>query len=260
MIKEYDYLYFVTNFKQRFNIDISLYKQDRMQRRIDSFIDRKGFSNYKSFLQQLQTDANLFIHFIDHITINVSEFYRNKERWHTLETKVLPKLVEQNRGNLKMWSAACSAGEEPYTLSMILETSMLCRHFTIHATDIDTLILEKAKRGIYHERSLKEMPDVMRTKYFTKDNDTYALHPDIKKNVTFKQHDLLMQPFETNYDLIICRNVMIYFTEEARAHLYDKFSRSLKKGGVLFVGSTEQILAPERYNLQRFDTFFYEKI
>lgn len=257
---EQDYLYFIMNFKQRFNIDISLYKQDRMQRRIDSFIDRKGFSSYKAFLQELQTNTALFINFIDHITINVSEFYRNKERWHTLETKVLPKLVEQNHGNLKMWSAACAAGEEPYTLSMILSKSMLSRQCTIHATDLDTLILEKARRGIYHERSLKEMPETMRAKYFTKYDDTYTIHSDIKNRVTFKQHDLLMQPFETNYDLIICRNVMIYFTEEARAHLYEKFSQSLRKGGVLFVGSTEQILAPERYNLQRFDTFFYEKI
>lgn len=257
---EHDYQYFVTNFKQRFNIDISLYKQDRMQRRIDSFIQRKGFSNYKAFLQELQTDATLFIHFIDHITINVSEFYRNKERWHTLETKVLPKLLAQNPGNLKMWSAACSSGEEPYTLSMILEKNMYQRQFTIHATDLDTLILEKARRGVYHERSLKEVPEAMKTKHFIKDNDTYTINPNIKKNITFKQHDLLMQPFETNYDLIICRNVMIYFTEEARAHLYEKFSRSLRKGGVLFVGSTEQILTPERYNLQRFDTFFYEKI
>ncbi|MDD1370954.1 hypothetical protein PTB13_25480, partial [Bacillus sp. MHSD17] len=108
------------------------------------------------------------------------------------------------------------------------------------------------------ERSLKELPSDLKERHFTKEDDMYSLHQNIKQNVTFKQHDLLMQSFDTNYDLIICRNVMIYFTEEARVKLYEKFSRSLRKGGVLFVGSTEQILTPERFNLQRFDTFFYE--
>ena len=84
----------------------------------------------------------------------------------------------------------------------------------------------------------------MKERHFTKENDLYSLHQNIKQNVSFKQHDLLMQSFDTNYDLIICRNVMIYFTEEARVKLYEKFSRSLRKGGVLFVGSTEQILTP----------------
>ena len=103
---------------------------------------------------------------------------------------------------------------------------------------------------------MKELPSDLKERHFTKEDDIYSLHQHIKQHVTFKQHDLLMQSFDTNYDLIVCRNVMIYFTEEARVKLYEKFSRSLRKGGVLFVGSTEQILTPERFNLQRFDTFF----
>ncbi|PEO93587.1 chemotaxis protein CheR [Bacillus wiedmannii] len=260
MIIEQDYDHFIASFKQQFNMDIASYKQDRMRRRIDAFISRKGFENYTSFLSNLRTDQNLFLSFIDYITINVSEFFRNKERWQTLETKALPKLLEQNSGKLKVWSAACAAGEEPYTLSLILSKHLAPFRFEIQATDLDFHILETAKRGQYTERSLKELPIDLKERHFTKENDIYSLHQNIKQNVTFKQHDLLMQSFDTNYDLIICRNVMIYFTEDARVKLYEKFSRSLRKGGVLFVGSTEQILTPERYNLQRFDTFFYEKI
>ena len=260
MTTEQNYDYFIATFKQQFNMDISLYKQDRMRRRIDSFISRKGFENYANFLNTLRNNQELFTSFIDYITINVSEFFRNKERWQTLETKVLPKLLEQNNGKLKAWSAACAAGEEPYTLSLILSDRLPAFRFEIQATDLDFHILEKAKQGQYAERSLKELPDTIKKRHFTKENDTYALSRSIKQQVTFKQHDLLTQSFDTNYDLIICRNVMIYFTEEARSKLYEKFSRSLRKGGVLFVGSTEQILTPERYNLQRFDTFFYEKI
>ncbi|PHA01942.1 chemotaxis protein CheR [Bacillus pseudomycoides] len=257
---EQDYTYFITQFKQKFNIDISLYKQDRMKRRIDSFITRKGHESYAHFLRELQHDPHQFTAFIDHLTINVSEFYRNPERWDALETKVLPKLIQQNNGKLKMWSAACASGEEPYTLSIILSQILSKYRFEIHATDLDVNILEKAKRGTYFDRSLKEVPSTVKQTYFIKENEEYSIHPDIKQHVTFKQHDLLLQPFDTNFDLIICRNVMIYFTEEARTQIYEKFSRSLKKGGVLFVGSTEQILTPERYNLKRFDTFFYEKL
>ncbi|MEC1967393.1 protein-glutamate O-methyltransferase CheR [Bacillus cereus] len=260
MIIEQDYDHFIASFKQQFNMDIASYKQDRMRRRIDAFISRKGFENYTNFLNKLRADQNLFLNFIDYITINVSEFFRNKERWQTLESKALPKLLEQNSGKLKVWSAACAAGEEPYTLSLILSKHLAPFRFEIQATDLDFHILETAKHGQYTERSLKELPNDLKERHFTKENDIYSLHQNIKQNVTFKQHDLLMQSFDTNYDLIICRNVMIYFTEEARVKLYEKFSRSLRKGGVLFVGSTEQILTPERYNLQRFDTFFYEKI
>lgn len=260
MITEQDYNQFVVSFKQHFNMDIASYKQDRMRRRIDAFISRKGFENYTNFLNNLRTDQTLFLSFIDYITINVSEFFRNKERWQTLETKALPKLLEQNNGKLKIWSAACAAGEEPYTLSLILSKHLAPFRYDIQATDLDFRVLETAKRGQYTERSLKELPNDLKQRHFTKEDDTYILHQNIKQQVTFKQHDLLMQTFDTNYDLIICRNVMIYFTEEARIKLYEKFSRSLRKGGVLFVGSTEQILTPERYNLQRFDTFFYEKI
>lgn len=260
MTPEQTYDYFTASFKQQFDIDISLYKQDRMQRRIDSFLSRKGYKNYVAFLNDLRSNSELFTDFIDHITINVSEFFRNKERWQTLETKVLPKLLSQNNGKLKAWSAACAAGEEPYTLSLILSDKLPAYRFEIQATDLDFHILEKAKQGRYFDRSLKEIPESIKQRYFTKDNDIYILQQSIKQQVKFKQQDLLMQPFDSNYDLIICRNVMIYFTEEARGKLYEKFSGALRKGGVLFVGSTEQILAPERYNLQRFDTFFYEKI
>ena len=109
---------------------------------------------------------------------------------------------------------ACAAGEEPYTLFNFIETSPF--RYEILATDLDFHILESAKRGQYTERSLKELPSDLKERHFTKEDDIYSLHQHIKQHVTLKQHDLLMQSFDTNYDLIVCRNVMIYFTEEAR--------------------------------------------
>ncbi|MEC2917101.1 protein-glutamate O-methyltransferase CheR, partial [Bacillus cereus] len=231
MIIEQDYDHFIASFKQQFNMDIASYKQDRMRRRIDAFISRKGFENYTNFLNKLRADQNLFLNFIDYITINVSEFFRNKERWQTLESKALPKLLEQNSGKLKVWSAACAAGEEPYTLSLILSKHLAPFRFEIQATDLDFHIVETAKRAQYTERSLKELPPDLKERHFTKENGLYSLHQNIKQNVSFKQHDLLMQSYDTNYDLIICRTVMIYFTEEALVKISEKFIRSLRIGG-----------------------------
>ncbi|MEH7224281.1 protein-glutamate O-methyltransferase CheR, partial [Bacillus sp. JJ1566] len=156
-------------------------------------------------------------------------------------------------------SAACSAGEEPYTLAMILSKFLPLHQISIFATDIDENILTRARMGIYPERSLQEMPSDMKKQYFTQDGGFYNLHPDIKKAVTFKKQNLLADSFGTNFDLIICRNVLIYFTEEAKDMLYRKFGNALKSNGILFVGSTEQIFNPASYGMETEDTFFYRK-
>src|SRR5690606_13131199 len=115
------------------------------------------------------------------------------------------------------------------------------------ATDIDENILARARMGVYPERSLQEMPFDMKKRFFTQDGAYYNIHPDLKKAVTFNKQNLLADPFGTNFDLIVCRNVLIYFTEEAKDLLYNKFSDALKSDGILFVGSTEQIFNPGIY-------------
>lgn len=193
------------------------------------------------------------------MTINVSEFYRNYKRWEVLETKILPRLLQENK-SLKIWSAACSTGEEPYTIAMMLSEHMTLSGRTITATDIDRNAIQRARNGLYPERSLNEVPSEMKARYFTQEGSLYKLNEELRKNVTFKQQNLLSDPFEGNYDLIVCRNVLIYFTEEAKNLLYKKFNASLRPGGVLFVGSTEQIFNPSQYGFETEDTFFYKKI
>ncbi|HZG82028.1 MAG TPA: CheR family methyltransferase, partial [Brevibacillus sp.] len=131
---------------------------------------------------------------------------------------------------------------------------------TLLATDIDEGAIAKAKQGVYTDRSLQDCPPDLVSKYFAKDTHSYRILDEVKNKVTFKKHNLLADPFESQFDLIICRNVMIYFTEEAKHELYQKFSRALKPGGVLFVGSTEQIFQPQQYQLEAEDTFFYRKM
>jgi chemotaxis protein methyltransferase CheR len=135
----------------------------------------------------------------------------------------------------------------------------MLRQTQIHATDLDDGALQRAKDGIYIDRSLKEVPPNYVERYFTRQGDFYHIKSELTQSIQFKKQNLLEDSFESQYDLIICRNVMIYFTEEAKSMLYHKFSRALRPGGILFVGSTEQIFSPGQYGLESAETFFYRK-
>lgn len=253
-----DYIHFIEGIKRKTGIDLGLYKEAQMKRRLTSLYEKKGFRNFVEFLHALEKDRDLMNEFLDRMTINVSEFYRNGKRWEVLQNKILPKLL-QNKSRLKIWSAACSTGEEPYTISMVLSKYLPLSQIIVNATDIDENVIQKAKLGLYPERSLAEVPEEMKGKYFINETPFYKIKDDIKKTVTYKKHNLLNDPYDTDYDLIVCRNVMIYFTEEAKDRIYHNFSKSLRSGGILFVGSTEQIFNPSKYDFEVEDTFFYRK-
>lgn len=254
-----DYSEFIQGVKRKTGIDLSLYKEAQMKRRLTALYEKKGYGSFQEFFGALNRDREEMEGFLDRMTINVSEFFRNYKRWEILETKILPRLLSGNQ-TLKVWSAACSTGEEPYTLSMMLSKYMTLLNGSITATDIDKNALQRAMNGLYPERSLSELPGEMKKTHFTQEGPLFKLKDEVKRTVSFKQQNLLSDPFEGNYDLIVCRNVMIYFTEEAKNLLYHKFNSSLKPGGVLFVGSTEQIFNPSQYGFETEDTFFYKKI
>ncbi|GGM22859.1 chemotaxis protein methyltransferase [Paraliobacillus quinghaiensis] len=253
-----DYQIFSQSIKKKTGIDLTLYKEVQMKRRLTSLRDKKGFSDFNSYYQALVSNKELMEEFLDKMTINVSEFYRNSSRWNILENKILPDLLKKNR-KLKIWSAACSTGDEPYTIAMMLSQYVDLDDVSILATDIDDKILERAKKGIYTERALKEVPPKLKEKFFKKDGSLYTIDDKIKSAITFKKHNLLSDPYPSNFDLIVCRNVLIYFTEEAKTTIYEKFSRALVEQGVFFVGSTEQIFNPNKYDFKVVDTFFYQK-
>ncbi|MBX9972828.1 protein-glutamate O-methyltransferase CheR [Cytobacillus firmus] len=253
-----DYQDFILNIKRKTGIDLSLYKEAQMKRRLISLYEKKGYNSFGDFFNGIVKDRELLNDFLDRMTINVSEFYRNAQRWEVLEKKILPGLLKQNR-NLKIWSAACSTGEEPYTIAMILSKLLPISQIKITATDIDENALARARMGVYPERSLNEVPETMRQKFFGREGSYYKVSEDIKKTVIFKKQNLLADDFGGPFDLIVCRNVLIYFTEEAKDLLYHKFSSALRKDGIFFVGSTEQIFNSGRYHLESAETFFYRK-
>ncbi len=254
------YEMFKKNVNELINVDLNYYKEKQMKRRISSLLTRNNFKDFDDYFIGLKNDKNLLEQFINYLTINVSEFYRNPSQWDVLKKDIIPSLMVKNKRGLKIWSAACSTGEEPYSLVMMLSNFFPLRDIKILATDIDEEAMNKAKLGIYSEKSLANLPREFKEKYFSKIESSYKISDDIKKCVEFKKMDLLKDRFPSNMDLITCRNVMIYFTEDAKELLYSKFYNSLNDNGILFVGSTEQIIMPEKHKLKAARTFFYGKI
>ncbi|MCI8895357.1 MAG: protein-glutamate O-methyltransferase CheR [Lachnospiraceae bacterium] len=255
-----DYEKFKKDVYQLTKIDLNAYKERQMKRRIDSLITKNKAKNYDEYVTMLKKDKEKFEQFVGFLTINVSEFYRNPDQWKLLEKEVFPELIEKYGNRLKIWSAACSTGDEPYSLVMALSKFLPISQIKIIATDIDKQILDTARMGLYAEKSLAAVPSEFKSKYFTKVGSSYKIADEIKARVEFKQHDLLKDPYPTGCHLIVCRNVLIYFTEEAKEEVYRRFNNSLVQGGVLFIGSTEQIMSYRELNYQRNHSFFFQKL
>lgn len=256
----YDYEYFKKAVFDLTKINLNAYKEKQMKRRIDTLIGKHRIVGYENYVQVLKTDKDRFEEFVNYLTINVSEFYRNPSQWDVMDRDVIPELIRKFGKNLKIWSAACSTGDEPYSLVMALSRHLPLSQIRIFATDLDKQVIAKAKVGLYSEKSVASVPADLKKKYFTKVGLSWQISDEIKSRVEFKEHNLLKDTYPANYHMIVCRNVLIYFTEEAKDAVFVKFQQSLAKGGVLFIGSTEQIINYKEIGLERKNSFFYEKM
>jgi chemotaxis protein methyltransferase CheR len=239
--------------------DLSLYKSKQMDRRIHSLMNIWGVSDYDEYLTILQTDPQRYQEFVKKLTINVSEFFRNPDRFMELWERIMPELLKKP-GKIKIWSAGCSNGSEPYSVAIILHELCASTRAEILATDIDQVVLDKAKKGVYLQNEIKSMPPDLIKKHFRQEGEAFYLKENIKERVVFKKHNLLKDPFEKDLDLIICRNVVIYFTEQAKNDLYIKFNQSLRMGGYFLVGGTEPLLYYKQLGYENVSPSFYKKI
>ena len=240
-------------------IDLNAYKEKQMRRRIDTLIGKNKADSYDKYVELIKKDKEKFEQFVNFLTINVSEFYRNPDQWKILDQEVFPKLIEKFGKRLVIWSAACSTGDEPYSLVMALSRHLPLSDIRIIATDIDKQVLEAAKVGLYNEKSIASVPDDLKKKYITQIGNSYQIADEIKQRVEFREHNLLRDPYPSGCNLIVCRNVVIYFTDEAKDEIYAKFYQSLVPGGMLFIGSTEQIMNYKDLGFVRNKSFFFEK-
>ena len=254
------YAHFQRTVQRLVGVDLASYRQGQMRRRLDALVQRVGAHGYAEYSRMLERDPARVQQFRDYFTINVTEFFRDPDRFRFLETKVLPELLA-TRSGLKIWSAACSNGSEPYSVAILLrELAPLLPHRVL-ATDVDVTIVERARRAdTYIQAELKNVSPTRLQKAFTQSPEgTFAVRPEIRKLVNIRLHNLLTPPPTQGFDLILCRNVVIYFTDEAKAALYDHLVNSLRPGGVLFVGGTEMIASAHHLGLTSIGPSFYRK-
>lgn len=239
-------------------INLSAYKPEQLNRRINSLMGRVQVNSLEEYTKLIKNDSNQRQKFLDFITINVTEFFRNPELFVEIE-KIIDKEILKRSNRIKIWSAACSIGCEPYSLAIILKHLNNNKN-DILATDIDNTILERAKSGEYTDAEIKNVSRSDLDKYFEIKDRKYYIKNEIKSMVNFKKHDLILDNYEKDFDLIVCRNVVIYFNSDTKNNIYRKFSEALKVGGLLFVGATESIYNYKEFGFEKLSTFVYKKI
>ncbi len=240
-------------------IDLGLYKSEQTRRRLTTLLSRHGVKTFMEYGQLLGGSSEAQQILKDYFTVNLSEFFRDKAKFDELGSTILPGLRKETPF-LHIWSAGCSCGAEPYSVAMLLE-SLGCHTYHILATDIDESILAQARAGSgYTPVQIKNVRQDMLQRYFTPVDVTSAVRDDIKRRISFRRHDLLADSVTGPFDLIICRNVLIYFTQEARDQVYARFHQALRPGGILFLGATEAFINARRLGFETALPSFYRKM
>lgn len=234
-------------------MDLRGIKDQQLERRINSFCQRRGMA-FGDLIAGIRHDPDLRDDFLDRLTINVTNLYRNRERWKDLEQKVLPQIGPRAR----IWSAGCSTGAEAYSLAIACHRAGVSA--TIVGTDIDRASLDKAHAGVYDADDMREVPAEVARAYFTKLDEGWQVNRDIAADVRFEHRDLLNQPPPAgSFDLVACRNVVIYFNDTAKKDLHRKLAGTLRPGGYLFVGNAERVHHPADLDLVGAGPQFYRK-
>lgn len=241
-----------------FKINLDGYKEKQMKRRLDSLMSRYATEDYGRFYQLMVNDRSVLDNFLDNLTINVSEFFRDPKMFRVLEEKILPDLLHK-KPSLRIWSTACANGAEPYSVAIILEDLAPGKKHVLEATDLDQKILKTAREGRYSFEAVRNVSKDRLDQYFQKDGKDFLIKKRIKERITFRFQDLLDGNFQTGYDLILYRNVAIYFNRETQKRLNQRFVHCLNDGGFLFVGGSEIIMNYTELGLARASTGFYRK-
>ncbi len=239
-------------------IDLTLYKPQQVWRRVVGFASQHGCANPDELVMKARKDSLLKRALMDMLTINVSEFFRNPEVWERFAATVVRPLVK-NQSSVRVWSAGCSSGYEPYVIAMLFHEASPTVQVQILATDLDETILAVARAGRYPTALMAGVSPARRARFFTPTTDGFEIKPEIRAMTRFARHDLLRDPTGNNFDVIACRNVVIYFTDEAKAKLYKNFCNALRPGGTLVIGATETIAGARDVGLDTASPGFYTR-
>ena len=235
-----DWEQFVSELRFRAGIDLDAYKPGQVQRRVRGLMLRSGVGEFGDYLRLLDSEPAKRQELQTYVTVAVSEFFRTPEQFQHLADIILPRLLKRRR-RLRIWSAGCSYGAEPYSLAMLLHELAPRGGHHLLATDVDELALARGRAAdSFTERDLRHVRPKLRFHFVPSGHKgRYALTPELSSDVTFQRQDLLAGAAESDFDLIVCRNVMIYFTDDAKRRLYATLYSALRLGGYLFVGDAE---------------------
>lgn len=229
------------------------YKDRCLRRRIAVRMRARGVHTYGEYARLLDSDAAEYDRLLDSLTINVTKLFRNWDVYSSIAANVVPRLFQREQSVIRVWSAGCSSGEEPYSLAILFhrhaaESGLLSQigRLRILGTDIDRRSLEAAALGQFEESDFTETPPDLRRRYFTA-SAPFTVDPSIRSLVRFERRDLLSEPAPSGqHDLIVCRNALIYFDRETQERLFDTFHDALAPGGFLVLGKVETLLGRSR--------------
>jgi chemotaxis protein methyltransferase CheR len=244
-LPQLDYERFGDFLRAQVGIDLRQYKRRQMERRIRSFALRRGITSLDDYQALVRGDRDELDALLDRITINVSQLFRNPEQWDRLAADIVPDLARTGNGRIRAWSAGCSFGAEAYSLAATVRATAPDVNLSIHASDIDRRILAAAGRGEFTDEDARSAPPAMLDAHFDRTAEGWRARQSLLGAVRFAHEDLLtVSPLPGSFDLVLCRNVVIYFTPEARSSVHEMLARSVRPGGYLVIGSTERISQP----------------
>jgi two-component system, chemotaxis family, CheB/CheR fusion protein len=234
--------------KRNRGFDFSGYKQPSLMRRFQKRMQSVNVASYTDYLDYLEVHPDEFSALFNAILINVSSFFRDQQPWDFIRSDVIPALLARKGDNqpIRVWSAGCATGEEPYTAAIVLAEVLGIDKFRervkIYATDIDDEALDHARQATYTTRDLATLPPELRDKYFEQPDHHFVFRKDLRRSVIFGRHDLLQDAPISRIDLLICRNALMYFNAEAQNRILSRFHFALTEGGFLFLGKAEMLL------------------
>lgn len=244
-----DYKFLLAKIDHMLGVDFTEYRFSCLKRRIDSRVRLHNLDNYRQYAHLLEQSTIELDQLLKTLTIHLTEFFRDTSAWARIQKDIIPKIIEQksiqkNKG-INIWSAGASSGEEAYSLAIlfhsILGEAMHQYPLTIYGTDIDKTSLQHAKEGIYLAKKMQDIPLKLKKNYFNFDGAKYQVKEHIRRLTCFKYDDLMNSEMNVSMDLIVCRNVLIYFNRELQQKVLSRFNNLLKPNGFLMLGKTESI-------------------
>src|SRR5438094_3646985 len=234
------------------NFDLRQYREGSLLRQVRRRMHQVRITDFEAYIRYLNGNRDEYAQLLNVILINVSRFFRDPEAWRLVRERILPVLIEEaaTTHSLRLWSAGCSSGEEPYTLAMLvaecLRGSQNDYDVKIYGTDIDEDALATARAGLYRLEALKDVPRELFDGYFVAEGQAYRIRRDLRKWCIFGRHDLTQDSPLSHIDLLVCRNVLIYFDGQLQERVLPRLQYAVRERGYLFLGKSESALARSR--------------